>query len=106
MDYVCVFKKSIIAILILITFIVIFKLSVFYMPFLIAYIISLIIDPLIKWIKRKTNFTRKTSSIIVLATIFSIFISIIIYGIISLIIDTTYFLSDFNLYLEKIVSFI
>ena len=106
MDYVCVIKKSIIAILILIAFIITFKLSVFYIPFLIAYIISLIIEPLIRWLKRKTNFTRKTSSIIVLVTIFSIFIGLIVYGIISLITETTNFLSDFNLYLEKTISFI
>ena len=106
MDYVCIIKKSIIAILILIAFIITFKLSVFYIPFLIAYIISLIIEPLIRWIKRKTNFTRKTSSIIVLITIFSVFIGLIVYGIISLITETTNFLSDFNLYLEKTISFI
>ena len=42
-----------------------FKLSVFYMPFLIAFIISLMIEPVIRFLMRKMKFTRKLSSIII-----------------------------------------
>ena len=42
-----------------------FKLAIFYMPFLIAFIISLMLEPVIKFIMRKTKLKRKTSSIIV-----------------------------------------
>lgn len=42
-----------------------FKLSIFYMPFLIAFIISLLIEPIIKFLMKKTKLKRRTSSIIV-----------------------------------------
>ena len=106
MDYICIFKKIIITILILIAFIFVCKLSVFYIPFLIAYIISLLIEPAIKFIKRKTNFTRKTSSIIVLITIFSVLVGLLVFGLISLVSETTNLLSGLNIYLEKGISFI
>ena len=106
MDYICIFKKIIITILILIAFIFVCKLSVFYIPFLIAYIISLLIEPAIKFIKRKTNFTRKTSSIIVLITIFSVLVGLLVWGLISLVSETTNLLSGLNIYLEKGIFFI
>ena len=46
------------------------KLSMFYMPFLIGYIISILIEPMIRFLKNKTNISRKTSSIIVLIVVF------------------------------------
>ena len=49
-----------------------FKLSVFYMPFLIAFIISLLLEPIIKVLMRKTKLKRKTSAIIVFILAFSI----------------------------------
>lgn len=36
-----------------------FKLAVFYMPFLIGFIISLIVEPLIKFVVKKTKLERK-----------------------------------------------
>ncbi len=42
-----------------------FKLAIFYLPFLIAFIISLMLEPAIRFIMRKTKLRRKTSSIIV-----------------------------------------
>ena len=47
-----------------------FKLSVFYMPFLIAFIISLLLEPIIKVLMRKTKLKRKTSAIIVFILVF------------------------------------
>lgn len=106
MDYICIIKKSIITILILIAFFFICKLSVFYIPFLIAYIISLLIEPIIKWIKNKTHFTRKVSSVIVLITIFSILVGLLSWGIISLFSEATSLLNGLNSYLEKGLDFI
>ena len=106
MDYVCIIKKLIITFLILMAFIFICKLSVFYIPFFIAYILSLLMEPLIKWIKKKTRFTRKVSSIIVLVTIFSILVGLLAWGIISFITEATNLLGGLNSYLEKGISFI
>ena len=54
-----------------------FKLSVFYMPFLIAFIISLLLEPIIKVLMRKTKLKRKTSAIIVFILAFSIIIGLL-----------------------------
>ena len=106
MDYICVVKKIIITFFILITFFLACKLSVFYIPFLIAYILSLFMEPIIKWVKLKTNFTRKVSSILVIITIFSILFFLLTYGVVSLISESTNLLNGINTYLDKSISFI
>ena len=55
------------------------------MPFLVAFIISLIIEPQIKYIMKKTKMNRRTSSIIIF-----LFVSIIILGLLSWIIITLF----------------
>jgi len=97
-------KKGLIILAITFAFIIITKLFIFYIPFLIAYIISIIIDPIIKWVNKKTNLSRKVSSVIVLSTIFLIIASIITWGIVSLISETTNLISGLNTYLEKSIK--
>lgn len=106
MDYFCVFKKIIIGILLIILFFCACKMSIFYIPFVIAYIISVLIDPIIKWLTKKTSFSRKINSIIVLITLFIVLAGIIIYGGVKLTQETTTFLSGFNSYLEKVTDII
>ena len=43
------------------------KLSVFYLPFLIAFVLALLIEPIIKAIMKNFKWTRRTSSIFVIA---------------------------------------
>ncbi|MCI9015555.1 MAG: sporulation integral membrane protein YtvI [Clostridia bacterium] len=78
-----------------------FKLAIFYMPFLIAFIISLLIEPIIKFVSKKTSFTRKTSAIIVLMVVASILIGFIAWGITSLIAEASNLLQGLNQYIEK-----
>lgn len=106
MDYKCVFKKSLICVLILIALVILLKLSVFYIPFLIAYIISIIIEKPIKWLNKKTSLTRRTCSIIFLVLLFSIISGLTIWGLISLISEATNLLNGLNIYLEKSIEFI
>ncbi len=106
MDYFNIFKKSLIGISLILIFFICCKLTIFYIPFLIAYIISLIIEPAIKWIYKRTSFSRKVSSIIVLVTIFSILSAIIIFGGVKLISETTNLLSGINAYVEIGMNFI
>ena len=80
------------------------KLSIFYLPFLIGYVISVLIEPLISFVKKHTNFTRKTSSIIVLILVFSILIGLLSWGIIVLFNEVSNFLGDMNYYFDKIMS--
>lgn len=106
MDYFSIFKKILIGVFLIIIFFICLKLTFFYVPFLIAYIISVIIDPIIKFINRRTSLSRKTSSIIVLVTLFLIIFAISTFGIIKLVGETTNLLSGLNNYLEIAVNFI
>ena len=85
---------------------VLFKLSIFYVPFLIGFIISQIIEPIIKKLSDKTNFTRKTCAVIVLGIVFVITIGFICYGIITLISESSNLLNRLNIYIEKINNLI
>ena len=106
MDYFCILKKFLIILIIAALFFLTYKLSIFYIPFIIAYLISLIVEPCIKWINKKTHISRKVSSIIVLATIFLFLIGIIIWGGIKLVSETTNLLGGLNTYLDKMLKFI
>ena len=77
------------------------KLAVFYIPFIIAFIISLIIEPAIKYLMKKTNITRKMSSIIIFLLAFSIIIGSVTWGIISLVSESTNLLQTLNIYIDK-----
>lgn len=97
-----VLKKVFILILTLVAIYLSFKLALFYMPFLIGFIISLLIEPIIKFINKRTKLTRKTSAIIVLVCIFSILIFLIIWGVVTLITESSNLLQSLNIYIEKI----
>lgn len=81
-----------------------FRLAIFYMPFLIAFIISLIIEPVIKFLTKKTNLNRKTSAIIVLFTTFAIIIGILVVGITTIISESSNLLQALNGYVEKMYN--
>ena len=89
--------KNIIMVCISLAFIYIsFKLAVFYMPFLIGFIISLIIEPLIRIISNKTNIERKKVAIIVLIIIFGILLGLLTWGIVNLITESSNLMMVFN----------
>lgn len=97
-----VIKKIFIVLITLLGIFLSFKLAIFYLPFLIGFIISLFIEPLIKIINKKTKLQRKTSAIIVMIVIFSILISLIVFASISLITEASNLLQSLNFYIEKI----
>ena len=77
------------------------KLAIFYMPFLIAFIIYLLMEPSIKWIMKKTKATRKTSSIIIFIIVSIIILGLLTWGIITLFSEASSLLQDLNEYIEK-----
>lgn len=85
---------------------VIFKLSVFYIPFLISFVLALLFEPLIKLIMKKLKWTRRTSSIIVIVFSIAILLGIISWGVITLFNEATNLLSNSGEYLERIQNFI
>lgn len=80
----------------MISLVILFKVFAFYIPFLVAFIIAEILEPLIKFTKNKTNLSRKTSSIIVLVLFFVLCITILSVGIVFLVSETTNVLSKLN----------
>ncbi len=96
-----VLNRILYVVLILIGLAIALKLSVFYLPFLIAFIIYLIIEPAIKWIMKKTNATRKTSSIIIFIFVSTIILGGLTWAIFTLFSEASNLLQDLNIYIEK-----
>lgn len=78
-----------------------FKLAIFYMPFLIAFIISLLIEPLIRRLSRRANIERKKSAIVILIIVVVILLGLLIWGIATLITESSNLLGNLNEYFDK-----
>lgn len=78
-----------------------FKLAIFYLPFLIAFIISLMLEPCIRFIMRKTKLKRKTSSILVFITAIVIIIGVLVWLGVTLVSEASNLLTSLNEYFEK-----
>ena len=94
-------KRILVLLLTIVGIFLAFKLAMFYMPFLVAFIISLLIEPLIKFVNKKTSLTRKTSAIIILIVVSLILIGLISWGIASVISEATNLLQGLNTYIES-----
>lgn len=79
-----------------------FKLAIFYIPFLIAFVISLMIEPAIKFLMNKVKLTRRTSSIIIFIIVFGIIVGLLIWGIVTLITEATELLEMLNYYFDTV----
>lgn len=96
-----VLKRIAYVILLLLGLYIALKLSIFYMPFLVAFIISLIIEPAIKYIMRKTKLTRRSSSIIIFVIVSLIILGSLAWIIITLFSESSHLLQSLNDYFDK-----
>lgn len=96
-----VLKRILYVVFILIGLYAALKLSIFYMPFLVAFIISLMIEPAIKKIMKKTNLTRRTSAIIIFILVSIIIIGGLAWLIFSLFSEASSLLQSLNNYFDK-----
>lgn len=96
-----VFKRILYVVFILLGLYIGLKLSVFYMPFLVAFIISLMVEPAIKFIMRKTNLTRRISSIIIFVIVSLIILGTLTWLIITLFSESSSLLQGLNNYFDK-----
>lgn len=71
------------------------------MPFLIAFVLSMLIEPVIRFFMRKIKLKRRTSAIIVFIIVIGIITSLIAWGIITLIQEASNMLIGLNEYFEK-----
>ncbi len=70
-----VFKRILYVLLTILGIYLGYKCAIFYMPFLIAFIISTIMEPAIRFLMKKFKLTRKFSSIIIFIITFGLIIS-------------------------------
>ncbi len=78
-----------------------FKLAIFYMPFLIAFIISLMLEPCIRFIMNKLKLKRKTSSIIIFIIAIILIVGLLVWAGVTLVSEASNLLSSLNVYIEK-----
>ena len=97
-----VFRKLLIFVLSILGIYLAFKLAIFYMPFLIAFILSLLIEPIIRFCMKNLKMKRRTSAIIVFAFVLAVLFGLLVWGIISLITESSNLLQSVNVYTEKI----
>lgn len=96
-----VFKRILYVLLLLLGLYLAFKLSVFYMPFLIAFILSLIIEPAIRFMMRKAKWNRKTSSIFIFVLVSCLILGLLAWGIFTLFSEASDLLQGLNGYVDK-----
>ena len=99
-----VIRRIIELVFIILLFCLAIKLSIFFVPFLIAFIIATMIEPVVRWLSKKTTLERKKSAIIVLFIVFSIIIGILILGTTTLISESSNLLSKTNDYINLAYS--
>lgn len=102
LGYVCKVIKRIffLAVSILIIYLF-FKLSIFYMPFLVALVLALILEPPIKFCMKKFNLKRRTSSIIIFLISIAIITSLLIWGITTLVSEASNLMQGVNTYIDR-----
>lgn len=99
-----VFRKILILLFTILGIYLAFKFAIFYMPFLIAFILSQLIEPIIRFLMRNFKTRRKVSAIIVFVISLSIIIGLLAWGIVSLVSETYNLLNGLNGYFEIISS--
>lgn len=80
------------------------KMFVFYIPFLVGFAIAQILEPIIRFLMRRFQLSRKTSSIIVVFTFFIILIAIFLLGGTFIISEISNLLGNFNKYLNSVTE--
>ena len=99
-----IFKGILFYIFAILGIFIILKLFMFYIPFLVGFVIAQVLEPIIRFFMKKTNWTRKSASAIIVFTFFIILIAILFLGGVFIISETSNLLSNFNEYLNKITD--
>lgn len=99
-------KKILILIISVLGIFLAIKLAVFYMPFIIAFALYLIIEPVIKFFMRKLKLKRKTSALLILIIVIALIIGLLAWGIVTIISESSNLLKNLNDYINIINNFI
>jgi len=93
-----VLKRLFLLALTVIIILICFKLSVFYMPFLVSFVFALLFEPIIRLLMKKWKWTRRFSSIFVIILAILIIVGILAWGIITLFKEANNLLQDSEMY--------
>lgn len=96
-----VLKRIVIFAITLIGIYLSFKLAIFYMPFLIAFLISLLLEPAIRFLMKKLKFTRKASSIIVMIVVIGAILGLLAWLISTIITEGSSLLENLSTYVSN-----
>lgn len=96
-----VLKKLFSFIITLLILYLLIRLSFFYLPFLIALVLAISIEPAIKFLMKHLNWSRKISSICVIALVIILFFSVITCGVVTLFNESNKLLQGSDTYFEK-----
>lgn len=83
---------------------IVFKICVFYIPFLLGFVIAQILEPIIKKSMEKFKLSRKKASIVLVFIFFILLISILLLGGTFIISEISNLLSNFNEYINSITD--
>ena len=96
-----VLKRIAIILLSLGILIILYKLSIFYMPFLVAFILALILEHPIRYCMKKFHLKRRTSSIIIFLITIMVITGVLVWGISTLISEASNLMQGVNNYIDK-----
>ncbi len=82
------------------------KLAIFYIPFIIAFALYLLIEPIIKFCMKKLKLKRKTSALLILIIVITLIIGILVWGIVTIVSEASNLLKNLNDYINVIYNFI
>lgn len=83
-----------------------FKLSVFYMPFLVSFVLALLLEPIIRFFMKKFKWTRRFSAIFVMIIAILIIVGILVWGVVTLFSEANNLLDSSEMYYNKAKEFI
>ena len=83
-----------------------FKLSVFYMPFLVSFVLALLLEPIIRFFMKRFKWTRRFSAIFVMIIAILIIVGILVWGVVTLFSEANNLLDSSEMYYNKAKEFI
>ena len=101
-----VLKRIFIIALTIVILLICFKLSVFYMPFLVSFVLALLLEPIIRFFMKKFKWTRRLSAIFVIVIALLIIVGILIWGIVTLFSEANNLLDSSEMYYNKAKEYI
>ena len=77
------------------------KLSVFYMPFLVSFVLALLLEPIIRFFMKKWKWTRRLSAIFVMVVAILLIVGLLVWGVVTVFSEANNLLDSSEMYYNK-----